>query len=165
MICCKRPKRFVWQIIAVSYLTTSWVSLCKIIPWVVFSDVVRGPMEPTLGNQNAQLLSERPIHEYGTSNQGIKHGIATIRSHFSDHRKWYEFNHMWPHSTHMFVRFIPRQWVVDLIWWILRNSLHRRAMSKDYRSATGIIASSKSQMVRFVLTSIDCDGLNMYLTI
>ena len=40
----------------------------------------------TLGNQNAQLLSERPIHEYGTSNQGIKHGIVTIRSHFSDHR-------------------------------------------------------------------------------
>ena len=40
----------------------------------------------TLENQNAQLLSERLIHEYGTSNQGIKHGIATIRLHFSDHR-------------------------------------------------------------------------------
>ena len=42
--------------------------------------------QTTLGNQNAQLLSERPVHEYGTSNQGIKHGIVTIRSHFSDHR-------------------------------------------------------------------------------
>ena len=80
-------------------------------------------------------------------------------------RKRYEFNHMWSHSTRMFVRLIPSQWIVDLIWWMLRNSLHRRAMSKDCRFATGIIACSKSQMVRFVLIIIDYDGLNMYLTI
>ena len=48
---------------------------------------------------------------------------------------------------------------------MLRNSLHRRAMSKDCRFATGIIACSQSQMVRFVLIIIDYDGLNMYLTI
>ena len=121
----------------------------------------------TLGNQNAQLLSERPIHEYGTSNQGIKHGIARSdhNSRSREVRKRYEFNHMWSHRTRMFVRFIPRQWIVDLIWWMLRNSLHRRAMSKDCRFATGIIACSTSQMVRFVLIIIDYDGINMHLTI
>ena len=80
-------------------------------------------------------------------------------------RKRREFNHMWSHSTRMFVRFIPRQWIFDLIWWVLRNSLHRRAISKDCWFATGIMACSKSQMVRFVLAIIDYDGLNIYLTI
>ena len=80
-------------------------------------------------------------------------------------RKWHEFNHVWSHSIRMVVRFIPRQWIVDLIWWMLRNPLHRRAMSKDCRFATGIMACSKSQIVRCVFTVIDYDGLNMYLTI
>ena len=80
-------------------------------------------------------------------------------------RKRYDFNHIWSHSTRMFVRFIRRQWIVDLIWRMLCNSLHRRAMSKDCRFVTGIIACRKSQMVRFVIIIIDYDGLNMYLTI
>ena len=53
---------------------------------ILFSNIVQHQCNITLGNQNAQLRSERPILEYGTSNQGIKHGIATIGSHFSDHR-------------------------------------------------------------------------------
>ena len=44
---------------------------------------------------------------------------------------------------------------------MLGNSLHRRTMSKDCRFAAGIMACNKSQMVRFVLTIIDYDGLNM----
>ena len=86
-------------------------------------------------------------------------------SRTTEARKWQEFNHMWSHSTGMFVRFMPRQWIVDLIWWMLRNSLHRRATSKDCGFATGMMACSKSQMVRFLLTISDYDGINMYLII
>ena len=101
---------------------------------------------------------ERPIKESNMESPRSDHIFRTIEV-----RKRHEFNHMWSHSTRMFVRYIPRQWIVDLIWWMLRNSLHRRAMSKDCRF--GIMACSKSQMVRFVSTIIDYDGLNVYLTI
>ena len=110
---------------------------------------------------NAQFMSmERPIKEWNMESPRTDHISRT-----TDVRKRYEFNHMWSHSTRMFVRVIPRQLIVDLIWWMLRNSLHRRAMSKDCRFATGMMACSKSQMVRFVLTIIDYDGLNIYLAI
>ena len=160
-----------WQNV---WLTVGWWVACYfllqnrdwITDWLVLSISLTAWL--TLGNQNTQLRSERPVHEYGTSNQGIKH----IESSWSDHisrstegRTPCEFSHIWSHSTRMFVRFIPRQWIVDVTWWMLPNSLHRRAMSNDCRFVKGMIACSKSQMVRFVITFIDYDGLNMYLTI
>ena len=65
----------------------------------------------------------------------------------------------------MLARFIPKQWNVDLIWWMLHNSLHRRTMSNDCRFATRKIACSKSQIVRYVFTIIDYECLNMYVKI